>query len=78
MAKQYLDIMAVGGICFHATLIANYDSSRSIGLQEGRLLGQFEFGSLDSDGQYNEDDDEIVAAARAEYDIDETIEAGVR
>ena len=78
MAKQYLDIMAVGGICFHATLVENYDESQPVSRQEGRLLGQFEFGSLDSDGQYNEDDDEIIAAARDEYDVDETIEAGFR
>jgi hypothetical protein len=38
-------------------------------------LGRFEFGSIGDDGQYEQGDSEIVKAARAEFDIDDSIKA---
>ena len=59
-----LIITASGGTRFSVAL----ESS------EGRdFLGHMEFGSIDDDGQYVQDDDEIIDAAREAYGIEEDI-----
>ena len=47
-------------------------------IRSNRLLGRVEYGEIDEEGQYVGDDDEIIEHVRAEYDVDEEIEAGVR
>lgn len=36
-----------------------------------------EFGSIDDDGQYEQDDDEIIAEAREQFGVDASVEARV-
>lgn len=63
--QQELIIVAIGGIGFQVSL-------------RGDFLGSMEFGSIDADGQYEQDDDEIIEAAREQFQIDESIPAVVR
>lgn len=63
-----LRITAAGGITFRATLI---DGAKS------DFLGSMEFGSIDDDGQYEQDDDEIIAEAREQFGVDASVEARV-
>ncbi len=58
MNRPKLVITAQGGIRFHASL-------------DGAFLGAFEFGSIDSDGQYEQEDDEIVEAALETFQLEE-------
>lgn len=64
-------IVAMGGTGFHVSLIAE-------GEARGDFLGSMEFGTIRADGQYEQDDDEIIEAARKQFDIDESIPAVVR
>ena len=63
-----LKITAMGGILFHVSLIRPNER-----LPE--FLGSMEFGSIDADGQYEQDDDEIIDAAREQLGIDESVPA---
>lgn len=76
--KQYLDIYAVGGTSFDARLLADYDSTKPVSTQDGEYLGRTEFGAIDSEGQYEGDDAEIIEHVREQYGIAEAIRAGVR
>jgi len=68
MTKQ-IQITAQGGTTFSVTLVDG---------DEREFLGRMEYGTLDADGQYEQDDDEIVEAAREQFDIDESVPAIVR
>lgn len=76
--QQYLDIYAVGGTSFDVRLLADYDSTTPVSTQDGKYLGRTEVGSIDSEGQYEGDDDEIIEHVREQYDIADEIKAGVR
>ncbi|TAN06126.1 MAG: hypothetical protein EPN38_09325 [Rhodanobacteraceae bacterium] len=62
--SKCIRIVAAGGITFRASLVEGDDSD---------YLGSMEFGTLSADGQYEQDDDEIIAAARAEFDVPESV-----
>lgn len=64
-------IVAQGGTRFTVSLVAD-------GETRGEYLGSMEFGALNADGQYEQDDDEIIEAARKQFGIDESIPAVVR
>ena len=67
MTKR-LVITAQGGTQFSARI------------EEGEsedYLGRFAFGTLDEDGQYEQDDDEIVQAARERFGLDSELPAVV-
>lgn len=68
MSKKMV-VTATGGIRFSVAM-------ENKGGRE--FLGHMEFGSLDEDGMYQQDDDEIIVAAREQYGIDEYIPAVVR
>ena len=61
MSKTTVRITATGGTQFHVS-------------RDGTFLGQMQFGSLDSDGQYEQDDDEIVESAREQFGFAATAE----
>lgn len=69
---ELLNIVAQGGIRFGVSLIGDNTNPRM------GFLGNMEFGTIDADGGYEQDDDEIIDAARAEFDIQESIPARVR
>lgn len=69
--SQELVIVPMGGVGFHVRLVGEHET-------RGNFLGSIEFGSLDADGQYEQDDDEIIDAAREQFKIDESIPAVVR
>jgi hypothetical protein len=69
---EFLRITAVGGIRFGAHLVEDNRNPRSA------FLGHFEFGSIDADGHYEQSDEEIIDAARAEFGIEESVLAIVR
>ena len=75
---QYLDIIAVGGIAFDVHLLTRYKPREPKSQQVGKSLGRIEFGSLSADGQYEQDDDEVIEFVRNHCDIAERIPAGVR
>lgn len=77
-AGQMIDIYATGGTAFCVRLIENYDPKTSIAVQDGKFLGNTEFGEIDSEGQYEGDDDEIIEHVREEFDLAEEIPAKVR
>ena len=66
--NKSIRIVAAGGTTFQVSLIDGDDSD---------YLGSMKFGSINDDGQYEQDDDEIIDAARAEYGLDESIPAVV-
>lgn len=70
MSKE-LVIVALGGTSFQVSLVAESET-------RGDYLGSMEFGTLDADGQYEQDDDEIIDAARKQFGIDESVSAVVR
>jgi len=76
--QQCLDIYAVGGTSFDVRLLADYDATKPVSTQDGKYLGRTEFGSLDSEGQYEGDDDDIIEHVREQYSVAEGIKAGVR
>lgn len=65
-----LVIVAMGGTGFNVSLVAEGETC-------GDFLGSMEFGSI-LDGQYEQDDDEVIDAARERFAIDESIPAVVR
>ena len=75
---RYLDIIAIGGISFDVHLLSNYAPSIPKSQQIGKSLGRVEFGSLSPDGQYEQDDDEVIEFVCNHFDIDSGIPAGVR
>lgn len=44
----------------------------------GEFLGSTEFGSIDDNGQYEQDDDEIIEHVRETFGLDESLPAIVR
>lgn len=68
---QKLIITAQGGTRFTAHLLTAGD-------RLGDFLGSMEFGTIDSDGQYEQDVDEIIDAARNAFSIDATVPVVVR
>jgi hypothetical protein len=66
-----LIITATGGIGFQVSL-------QQFGETRSDLLGSMQFGSLSAEGQYQQDDNEVIEAARDVFDIDESIPAIVR
>jgi hypothetical protein len=74
---QYLDIIAVGGIAFDVHLLTEY-AAHAPGQQVGKSLGRIEFGSLSPDGQFEQDDDEVIDFVREHFDISSACPAGVR
>jgi hypothetical protein len=77
-AGQFLDIYATGGTNFCVQIIEDYDPAQPKSTQDGKFLGNIEFGDLDEEGQYLQDDDEVIEHAREQYDVAENIPAGVR
>lgn len=69
---EILKITAAGGTSFQVRLDGDNTNPRM------GYLGSFEFGSIDEDGQYEQTDAEIIEAARAEFDIPESVKAIVR
>lgn len=69
---ETLHIIAQGGTRFTVHLLGDNTNPRC------GFLGSMEFGSVNADGQYEQDDDEVSDAARAEFSIDDSIPARVR
>ena len=65
MSKS-IRIVAAGGTSFQVSLIDGEDHD---------YLGSMEFGSINDDGQYEQDDDEIIAEAREQFGLGESIPA---
>ena len=63
-----LVIVAAGGTTFQVSLVVDGDT-------RGEYLGSMEFGSINADGQYEQDDDEVIEAVRKQFSIDESIPA---
>lgn len=68
MSKQII-IIAAGGTTFQVSVQDGEDRE---------FLGSMEFGSISEDGQYEQDDDEIIDAVRENFGLDESMPAVVR
>ena len=64
--SKHIQITAQGGTTFSVSLIND---------DESEFLGRMEYGSIDSGGQYEQDNDEIIEAAREQFALDSTIPA---